>query len=172
MPAAPAPRDGVDRIVEQWAAELPDLETGPMELFGRIYRISEAIGAVMTQAYATHGLTRADFDVLATLRRSGPPYRLSPTALARSMMVTSGGMTGRLRRLEEEGLVERVPDPRDARASAAQLTPLGVERIGRAVADGVEAQRFVLERLGREGLTDLAGRLRQLLAVVDDPPTA
>ncbi|NTW41930.1 MAG: MarR family transcriptional regulator, partial [Cellulomonadaceae bacterium] len=105
--------DGVDRIREQWAVERPELETEPMGIFGRVWRIARLAGEVMEDAYALHGITRADFDVLATLRRAGEPFTLSPSALTASLMLTSGGTTGRLDRLERAGLVRRAPDPDD-----------------------------------------------------------
>src|SRR4051794_12650815 len=88
--------DGVDRIIEQWRTERPDLDTGPMAIFGRIFRLARNGGDATEQAYAAYGIGRAEFDVLATLRRSGSPFQLSPGALAASMMLSSGGTTARL----------------------------------------------------------------------------
>src|SRR5262245_39110731 len=102
--------DDVDRIVAQWAVERPELQTEAMAVFGRIYRIARNVGDRQEVVYARHGINRGEFDVLATLRRAGHPYALSPTALCESMMLTSGGMTGRLDRLQRRGLIERAPN--------------------------------------------------------------
>lgn len=156
-------RDDVDVIVEQWAREMPDLDTRAMEIFGRIYRLAGLMGERMERAYAEHGISRGEFDVLATLRRAGPPYRLAPTDLARSMMITTGGMTGRLDRLVRAGLLERVPHPTDKRAVFAQLTERGLEVINAAVVAGVDAQAFVADELGDDASRDLADQLREVL---------
>ena len=114
--------DRVDAIIGQWAVELPDLDTAAMATWGRIYRLAAAMGAAMEELYQQHGISRGDFDVLATLRRSGPPYRLTPTRLAAASMLTTGGMTGRLRRLEAAGLIDR-RGTRETAAAAASVSP-------------------------------------------------
>ena len=101
------PQDDVDRIVEQWARERPDLLTDAMAVFGRIYRLARIVGDQQEVVYSAFGINRGEFDVLATLRRSGAPFQLSPKALSASLMLTSGGMTGRLDRLERRGLITR-----------------------------------------------------------------
>ena len=158
--------DGVDRIVEQWARERPELDTEVMSLFGRIFRVSAAAGEAMERSYARYGITRADFDVLATLRRSGPPFQLSPGALSVSLMLTTGGMTGRLDRLERAGLVTRSPGSADRRSVLVSLTDSGRTLIDQAVTGGVDTQRELLADLPtgtRQQLNDL---LRELLAAV------
>src|SRR4030095_15414161 len=120
-------QDDVDRIVAQWAQERPDLGTEAMAVFGRIYRIARNVGDRQEHVYAQFGINRGEFDVLATLRRSGEPYQLSPKALCAHMMLTSGGMTGRLDRLQRAGLVSRTPDPDDRRALVITLTDRGRE---------------------------------------------
>jgi DNA-binding MarR family transcriptional regulator len=159
--------DDVDRIVAQWARERPELQTEAMAVFGRIYRIARLVGDQQEAVYNGLGIGRGDFDVLATLRRAGPPFSLSPKALTRSLMLTSGGMTGRLDRLEKRGLVARSPDPTDRRGLTITLTPVGRELVDRAVGAGLAAQRRVLERLAPEDRSTLAGLLRALLAAAD-----
>src|ERR1043166_2551944 len=119
--------DAVDAIVGQWATERPGLPTGGMEIFGRVYRIARRMGDMMEATYARHGIGRGEFDVLGTLRRSGAPYELSPSRLASTMMLTTGGMTGRLDRLERAGLVERGADPIGRRGLRVRLTDKGGE---------------------------------------------
>lgn len=159
--------DGVDAIVEQWATERPDLETSAMELFGRVYRLSRLSGDAMERTYGRFGLTRADFDVLATLRRSGPPFRLSPSRLAGSLMLTTGGMTGRLDRLERAGHVRREPDPNDRRSLLVSLTDAGRALIDEAVAAGLAVQHELLADLSPAQNRALRDALRGALASVE-----
>lgn len=154
----------MDRIIEQWAAERPDLQTEPMAVFGRIYRLARVSGDAVEKAYAAHGIGRAEFDVLATLRRSGPPYELSPGALAGSMMLSSGGTTARLDRLERAGLVVRVPSPTDRRSVLVRLTQRGREIIDEAVAAGLAEQTRLLSHMAPAQVRQLSTLLRAALA--------
>ncbi|WP_240506576.1 MarR family winged helix-turn-helix transcriptional regulator [Thermoactinospora rubra] len=157
-------QDEVDRIVAQWNRERPELVTEAMAVFGRIYRIARIVGDRQEAVYGRLGLNRGEFDVLATLRRSGAPFQLSPKELCASMMLTSGGMTGRLDRLERRGLVTRSPDPSDRRGLVITLTEEGRALVDEAVVVGLAAQREVFERLPEESRTQLADLLRDLLA--------
>lgn len=159
----PAP-DDVDRIVAQWARERPDLRTEAMAVFGRVYRLARLLGDRQEEVYGALGLSRGDFDVLATLRRAGVPFQLAPKELTRSLMLTSGGMTGRLDRLEARGLVRRSPDPADRRGLTITLTDPGRALVDRAVTAGVDAQRAVLDRLPAADRARLSDLLRDLLA--------
>ncbi|GAA5202059.1 MarR family transcriptional regulator [Rugosimonospora acidiphila] len=154
----------MDAIVAQWAVERPELETLPMEVFGRIYRIARLMGDRVERAYAPFGIGRGEFDVLATLRRAGDPHTLSPSQLSATLMLTTGGMTGRLDKLERAGLVRRVPDPTDRRALGAQLTEQGRRVVDDAVTAGLAEQRAALDELPAQQRTQLAGLLRALLA--------
>lgn len=160
--------DGVDRIVEQWARERPDLDTEPMAVFGRVYRLAKASGDAVEQTYARYGISRGDFDLLATLRRSGDPFTLSPSALTASLMLTSGGVTGRLDRLDRLGLATRSPDPSDRRGLLVTLTPAGRDVIDEAVTAGLATQRQLLAGLPESRRRQLDGLLRQLLSAVTD----
>jgi DNA-binding MarR family transcriptional regulator len=164
--------DDVDRIVAQWAVERPELETEAMAVFGRVYRIARLVGDRQEAVYAAFGINRGDFDVLATLRRSGEPFRLAPKALTASLMLTSGGMTGRLDRLEGRGLVTRAPDPADRRGLTVTLTPAGRALVDEAVSAGLDAQREVLEQLPPKSRTHLSNLLRDLLAATTGTTTA
>lgn len=161
-------QDPVDRIVAQWAEERPDLQTRAMAVFGRIYRVADGMGRLQTAVYSRFGLSRGDFDVLATLRRSGPTHTLSPGDLAATLMLTSGGVTGRLNRLEARGLLRRSQDPQDRRGIRVTLTPEAVELIDQAVAAGLAEQRRVLD----DALVDsdqevLADLLRAVLLAIE-----
>jgi DNA-binding MarR family transcriptional regulator len=115
-------RDGVDGIVEQWARERPDLDTTAMAVFGRVLRLARLAGDETSRVYDGFGLGRPEFDVLATLRRAGEPYALSPGALAASMMMSSGGTTARLDKLRERRPRAAPPDPARPRALLVRLT--------------------------------------------------
>ncbi|MEV5886380.1 MarR family transcriptional regulator [Streptomyces sp. NPDC052020] len=160
--------DPVDAIIGQWAAVRPDLDTAAMEVFGRIHRLSRAMGDRMERAYARFGISRGEFDVLATLRRSGAPYTLSPRQLSATLMLTTGGMTGRLDKLERAGLLRRSPDPHDRRGLQVTLTDRGLELTDEAVAAGLAVQTEALSAaLDEEKAGHLAALLRELLAATE-----
>ncbi|MFE2262722.1 MarR family winged helix-turn-helix transcriptional regulator [Streptomyces griseosporeus] len=164
-PQPPASRDPVDAIIEQWAAVRPDLDTRAMEVFGRIYRLSRTMGDRMEKAYARFGISRGEFDVLATLRRAGEPYTLSPRQLSATLMLTTGGMTGRLDKLERAGLLRRSPDPHDRRGLQVTLTDEGLRLIDEAVGAGLAVQTEALTAaLDEKRAAQLADLLRDLLA--------
>lgn len=117
--------DAVDRIAEQWARERPDLDVGPMLLVGRIHRLAELLDQELRTVFAQADLGNGDFDVLASLRRAGAPYQLTPTELAGTTMVTSGAVTKRVDRLVRQGLVERSISETDGRGRVISLTRKG-----------------------------------------------
>lgn len=160
-------RDPVDAIIDQWAVVRPDLDTAAMEVFGRIYRLARAMGDRTEKAYARFGIGRGEFDVLATLRRAGEPYTLSPRQLSSTLMLTTGGMTGRLDKLERAGLVRRSPDPHDRRGLQVTLTEEGLSRVDEAVGAGVDAQTEALAALDPEKAGQLADLLRDLLTATE-----
>ncbi|KJY33737.1 MULTISPECIES: MarR family winged helix-turn-helix transcriptional regulator [Streptomyces] len=157
-------KDAVDAITDQWYAVRPDLDTTPMAVFGRIYRISKAMGDAVERAYNRHGVSRGEFDVIATLRRSGTPYTLSPRELSATLMLTTGGMTGRLDKLEKAGLLTRSPDPHDRRGLQVTLTDRGLALVDEAVTAGIEVNRAGLADFSPEEVEELGGLLRKLLA--------
>ncbi|MFI8833240.1 MarR family winged helix-turn-helix transcriptional regulator [Streptomyces afghaniensis] len=160
-------KDPVDAIIDQWATVRPDLDTAAMEVFGRIYRLSRAMGDRTEKAYARFGIGRGEFDVLATLRRAGEPYTLSPRQLSATLMLTTGGMTGRLDKLERAGLLRRSPDPHDRRGLQVTLTDKGLELIDEAVGAGVAVQTEALSGLDAEQAGQLAELLRELLRTAE-----
>lgn len=156
--------DQVDRILAQWRAERPDLDVGPMGTFGRLKRLCDHLAAELAGVYKAHGLSAASFDVLATLRRSGAPYALSPSALIAWTMVTSGTMTNRLDRLEEAGLIERRTNPEDGRGSVVALTGAGLALIDEVVGAHVANQHRLISALPEEVRATLDAGLRAWLA--------
>src|SRR5215216_5075403 len=101
--------DFIDRMNDQWRFQRPDLDTGPLEVVGRLLIIAQRLERSVSEALAPHGLTLGQFDILATIRRHGPQGKLTPKGLMASVALTSGGMTNRLDRLEEAGLIRREP---------------------------------------------------------------
>jgi DNA-binding MarR family transcriptional regulator len=157
--------DPVDRITAQWRRERPDLDPTPMEVVGRISRLSALLQRELERVFAQHGLTGADFDVLATLRRSGG--RLTPGHLSRSTMITTGGMTKRLDRLESQELIRREPDPRDRRGRLIALTRKGHALVDRAVEAHLANEQRLLAALSAAEREQLAALLRELLLALD-----
>ncbi|GLS22637.1 MarR family transcriptional regulator [Labrys miyagiensis] len=157
--------DRADIAVDQWARERPDLPSLPMAIFGRISDASERVlRDHMNPLFAAAGLQPGEFDVLATLRRSGAPFMLSPTQLYQAMMISSGGMTARLDRLERAGLVERRPDPQDRRGKLIALTERGKGVIDETIGRHVENERRLLGVLSPEEQEMLNSLLKKLVA--------
>jgi DNA-binding MarR family transcriptional regulator len=157
----------VDDLVGAWQAERPDLDVAPLHVLSRVTRLARHTDRARRAAFAAHGLRLGEFDVLAALRRQGPPYRLSPGALLHATLVTSGTMTNRLDRLERAGLVGRAPDPLDKRGVLVTLTPAGRARVDAALIDLLAAERALLAGLPAPSRATLAGLLRLLLAPLD-----
>jgi DNA-binding MarR family transcriptional regulator len=155
--------DRVDDILAQWNRERPDLDVGPMGLIGRVRRISQHLTREMERTFAKHGLNGASFDVLATLRRAGPPYRLSPGDLLATMMITSGTMTNRIDQLEKAGFVSRTQNPDDGRSVIISLTKKGFVVIDAAVTAHVATQARLTSRLSPEDFAALDRLLSKYL---------
>ncbi len=153
--------------VEQWRRERPEFDLLPMEILGRMAELAHIVGRDhLEPLFAEFGLQRGEFDVLATLRRSGKPFALTPTALYEATMVSSGGMTNRLDRLERAGLVERRPNPNDRRGTIVALSDKGLELIDRAVEAHLENEHRLLSGLSAEEKQQLNALLAKLLATV------
>ena len=159
--------DAVDRILQQWKLERPDLNSGAMGPIGRLSRVYHHNARQMGDTFARHGLNAAGFDVLATLRRAGPPHAMSPGALMNAMMITSGTMTHRIDQLAKLGLISRATDQKDARRAVIQLTKQGFDLIDAAVADHVATQKSLLAPLTKEEITALDAALRKLMAAAE-----
>jgi DNA-binding MarR family transcriptional regulator len=155
--------DAVDRIVAQWQQQRPDLDASPMGIVGRIGRLAKHLERAIQETFAEFGLTAAEFDVLAALRRSGAPYQLSPTELFNTLMVSSGTMTHRIDRLEQANLVQRIPDPSDRRSTQIALTDSGLDLIERAVAAHIQNEHRILSVLTPSERETLVQLLRKFL---------
>lgn len=159
--------DEVDRLVAAWRQERPDLDVSPLEVLSRVSRLSKHLERERRAAFAAHGIESWEFDVLTALRRAGKPYELSPGALMRATLVTSGTMTNRIDRLAAAGLVTRNPAPEDRRGVLVRLTEAGKERVDAALADLLQRERELLSRLGQRERQTLANLLRTLLIPFD-----
>lgn len=166
--------DHVDFVVAQWAKAMPSVDVSSMEIFGRMARIQKHLERLRVEALSHYGFKEGEFDVLATLRRAGAPYRLTPTELYRSLLVTSGAMTNRIVRLESAGMVERVADANDRRSLQVALTAQGKALIEQAVVTHTDIQELVLASLGMEQRHELARLLKAVLANLpgEGEPTA
>lgn len=155
--------DEVDAIVAAWRRELPDLDVTPMQVLSRVSRLARHLDLARRAAFATHDLEVWEFDVLAALRREGPPYALSPGELTRQTLSTSATMTNRIDRLEAKGLVERQPNDADRRGVLVRLTPAGRARVSAALTDLLAFEEDLLAGLDGNDRQQLAGALRRLI---------
>jgi DNA-binding MarR family transcriptional regulator len=161
--------DHIDAILAQWRHERPELDVAPIGTFGRLFRTAHLADEALADGIAPHGLQPGWFDLLAALRRSGSPYELNPTTLMQTTLLSSGGMTKRLDRLDEAGLVERRPDPADRRGTLVRLTRRGRTTIDRAVEIHIENEERLLRGLSRADRRRLDDLLRKLLAGIEEP---
>jgi DNA-binding MarR family transcriptional regulator len=162
--------DHVDRVLQQWRTERPDLEASPMGIVGRIQRASRLLERGLSENFARHDLQLWEFDILATLRRSGPPYRLTAGALSDSAMVTSGAVTNRIDRLVARSLVTRETDPANRRSVIITLTESGWTLIDDVLVPHVTHEEHLLACLSADEQQQLATLLRTLLVGLGDVP--
>jgi DNA-binding MarR family transcriptional regulator len=158
MPA----NDEVDRIVDAWERERPDLDFAPLQVLSRVGRLARHLERARRTAFAASDLELWEFDVLSALRRAGAPYQLSPKALLQQTLVSSGTMTNRIDRLVERGLVERRTDPNDGRGILAVMTERGRDRVDSAISLLLEGESELLDGLSASDRERLSGLLRKL----------
>lgn len=159
--------DEIDGFLSQWQQSKPELDPMPLAVLGRIARLMAAFEQVRDAALAPHELKYGEFDVLATLRRQGEPYTLTPTELYRSLLLSSGAVSKRLDKLELAGLITRTPDPSDKRGWLVSLTAAGKEKLEAALQDHTAAQQTLLAKLPTEQQQQLAGLLRSWLQGIE-----
>ena len=157
-------RDEVDRLVEAWQRERPDLDLRPLQVLSRVSRLGHHLDKARRAAFAEHGLESWEFDVLAALRRAAAPYELSPGRLVKETLVTSGTMTNRVDRLAARGLVERLPDPSDRRGVLVRLTDAGRRTVDGALEGLLEREQELLGGLDADDHQRLTRLLRDLVA--------
>ena len=158
MPA----HDEVDRIVDAWERERPDLDFAPLQVLSRVGRLARHLDRARRTAFTAFDLESWDFDVLSALRRAGVPYQLSPKALLQQTLVSSGTMTNRIDRLVERGLVERRTDPNDGRGILVVMTQAGQSRVDSAISQLLASEAELLDNLAPADRARLAALLRKL----------
>lgn len=156
--------DHVDRILAQWGRERPDLDVVPMGLIGRLHRLTTHLGREIEAVLLEHGLSASAFDVMATLRRAGAPYQLSPGELLAMTMVSSGTMTNRIDQLEKAGLVQRINNPQDRRSVLIALTDKGFSIVDGAVTAHVANQRELLAGISEDDKREFNRLLKVFLS--------
>jgi len=162
--------DLIDHIQEQWARERPDLDSSSLAISARVLVLSKLLERRVTRALAPLNLSLWAFDVLATLRRHGAPYRLTPTELSRATMLTSGAMTNRLDRLEARGLIRREADPGDRRGVRVVLMERGLKLVDQAIEVRFAEARSAIAKLSASDRRSLESGLRNLLLELDREP--
>lgn len=158
--------DHVEVRREQWMRELPDVDTIGMAVLGRARLITLHVRPAIEAVFERHGLDAGEFDVLSTLLRSGPPYRLRPTELYTSLMISSGGLSDRLNRLQRAGLIGREPSPDDGRSLLVLLTPEGKKRTETAFREDMDVERDLVAGLDDHELNELASLLAKLASSI------
>jgi len=154
--------DEVDRIVEAWERERPDLDFAPLQVLSRVGRLARHLDRARRAAFTASELESWEFDVLSALRRAGSPYQLSPKALLQQTLVSSGTMTNRIDRLVARGLVERRTDPHDGRGILVVMTDRGRTRVDTAISVLLAAENQLLDKLSVHDQDHLASLLRKL----------
>lgn len=164
--------DRVDNIISEWKESRPELDYSALEVVSRVLRAAHHLQARLDDIAAAYGLSHTgDLDVLIDLERSGPPHERTPSELAEAQLVTAGGMTVRLNRLQNAGLVQRRPNPNDGRGVLVQLTAVGKELVDDALPTVVAAHASGVAGLERSEQDLLAGLLRNLLVSLGDTPS-
>jgi DNA-binding MarR family transcriptional regulator len=160
--------DEVDRIVDAWQQERPDLDVAPLQVLSRVSRLARHLDIARREAFAATDLEPGEFDVLAALRRTGKPYALTPSALISQNLVTSGTMTNRIDRLESKNLVARLPDPTDGRGVLVQLTQSGKSAVDRALEELLTREKSLLATVSKADREKLANVLRDIVLPFDE----
>lgn len=159
--------DSISMLLDEWRRERPDLDPAPFAIFGRIWRLSATLSNKAAGWLTPMGLNFESFSLIVTLRRSGPPYELNPTALYRESLISSGAITNRIDRVEALGLVKRLPDPRDRRGTIVRLTPKGRALADRAIELHFGKLAQCLSELGTAEQAGVAALLAKLLRSIE-----
>lgn len=155
--------DRIDPLIEEWHRELPSADADVLGVVGRIQYLGNRYESAANNALKPLGIKFTDFDVLGTLRRTGKPYKLSPTQLCNAVLITSGAMTAALDRLEDAGLIDREADPEDRRARLASLTSKGIEITDKAAKARFSVARKSMAVLSNKEKQTLENLLRKLV---------
>lgn len=162
-----APADSISVLLDEWRRERPDLDPSPFAIFGRVWRLGANLSNEIAEWLAPLGLNFESFSVIVTLRRSGAPYELNPTALYRESLISSGAITNRIDRVEALGLVKRLPDPKDRRGTIVRLTPKGRTLADKAIELHFRKLADCLSGISLDEQVGLAAQLATLLRTVE-----
>lgn len=154
--------DAVDRIVDGWVRQVPDFDSGPIQVFGRLNRVARLLDNNLRLFFQEHGLGIADYDLMAALFRMGPPYMAKPSSIARTSLLTSAGITLRVDRMVKTGMVKRVDNLDDRRSVYVQLTDEGIDVVSRVALLNRERQRRMLDTLTPDEAVMLESVFRKL----------
>jgi len=157
-------KDSIDFLLQQWTTELSGINPWPTAVVGRIFRLSTLLKRATEEALMPFGLTFETFEIIAALRRTGPPYQLKPSALYGAMVVTTGAITNRIDRTEALGLISRSPDPNDRRGVIVTLEPKGIALAEQAFAAYYGKVSGMMAFLGASEREEIAAMLSHLLA--------
>lgn len=160
--------DVLDELVNEWSSEVPSISAKPMLVVGRIMRISNLLESQVNRVLKPYGINYTDFDILATLRRKGSPYELTPTQLSASVILTSGAMTAAIVRLEKNSLVRRIQDKVDGRSRRVKLAAKGIRIVEKAAFERFELADCNLNRLTSSDRKVLAQLLKKMLSGLSD----
>jgi DNA-binding MarR family transcriptional regulator len=158
--------DEVDKVIGQWRRERSDLDLWPVEVLARVTRFAAIMNRSFDQVFARHGLHNGEFDVLAAIRRSGPPYVVTPSALSEQLMLSRAGMTNRLDRLDRAGMINRRLDPEDRRSFLVTLTEKGMATVDAAMSDHAANEAALLSGLSERQQKQLDDAMYTLLRTV------
>ena len=161
-------KDAVDRIIDQWRVERPDLDPSGKAVTGRVVRAADLIARRNREALAPFGIKGGEYSALSALRRSGDPYELSPSQMSEHLMVTSGGLSLMLDRLERAGFVRRRPHPEDRRSVLVSLTADGLRTIDQAMTAHAAVEQEVVAGLSAKEASQLAALLAKLLSGIEE----
>lgn len=164
--------DRTDRLIDTWKQQLPEAVGPYTALAKRLVDLAQRIDATIQATVAQHGLTVAEHDVLAALRRQGDPFQLTPTQLKHELLLSSGGTSNVLRQLSDRGLVQRGRSEADGRSRWVQLTPAGASLAEAAVLASSRAQARLLRDVPKQQAIRTAAELRKVLAAIDHPDDA
>jgi len=154
--------DLIDELIYDWKNERPELDSSAMEIVGRILQLGKILEKRASDALLSTKIYYTDLDVLATLRRSGKPYQLTPTQLGKTVLITSGAMTALLNRLEKLDLLTRIPDPKDARVKSAALTKKGIKIIDKAIELRFDEAKSAIDFLTKTEKKQLSQLLKKM----------
>jgi len=159
--------DLIDSLISEWQQERPRLDSSAMEIVGRILKLSKILEKSASKALSTYGIHYTDLDVLATIKRSGTPYELTPSQLIKSVLITSGAMTALLNRLTKLELIYRSQDSKDGRIKLVGLTPKGSKLIDKAIETRFNEAKDSISVLNKKENTELSALLKKLLISMD-----